>query len=103
MQQRDPDGVETSAIAALMSMDGKRVVDVGCGTGRLTSLAAAHAAAVYAFDPDGDSVAKAETSLSEELARRSASRSTTPRHSTFPGGASTWRSAGGRSDACHSR
>ena len=60
MQQRDPDGVETSAIAALVSLDGKRAVDVGCGTGRLTSLAAAHAAAVYAFDPDGDSVAKAE-------------------------------------------
>lgn|SRR5437763_11458467 len=70
MQQRDPDGVETSAIAALMSLDGKRVVDVGCGTGRLTSLAAAHAAAVYAFDPDGDSVAQAETSLSEEARKK---------------------------------
>jgi len=49
---------------------GERVVDVGCGTGRLTSLAAVHAATVYAFDPDGDSVAQAETSLSEEARKK---------------------------------
>ena len=70
MQRRDPDGVETSAIAALVQLDGQRVVDVGCGTGRLTTLAAASATAVYAFDPDADSVAKAEASLSEEARRR---------------------------------
>ena len=66
MQRRDPDGVETAAIAELVNLDGLRVLDVGCGSGRLTSLAAAHATEVYAFDPDGDSVAKAESSLSEE-------------------------------------
>src|SRR3954447_4227227 len=70
MQRRDPDGVETSAIAALVELKGKRVIDVGCGTGRLTSLAAAHASTVYAFDPGADSVAKAEASLSEEARRR---------------------------------
>jgi ubiquinone/menaquinone biosynthesis C-methylase UbiE len=70
MQRRDPDGVETSAIAALVQLAGKRVVDVGCGTGRLTTLAAASATAVYAFDPDADSVAKAQASLSEEARRR---------------------------------
>jgi ubiquinone/menaquinone biosynthesis C-methylase UbiE len=70
MQRRDPDGVETSAIAALVQLEGKRVVDVGCGTGRLTTLAAASATAVYAFDPDADSVAKAQASLSEEARKR---------------------------------
>jgi predicted RNA methylase len=70
MQRRDPDGVETSAIAALVGLEGMRVGDVGCGTGRLTAWAAAHAAAVYAFDPDGDSVAKAEASLSREARKR---------------------------------
>jgi ubiquinone/menaquinone biosynthesis C-methylase UbiE len=70
MQRRDPDGVETSAIAALVQLDGQRVVDVGCGTGRLTTLAAASATAVYAFDPDADSVAKAQASLSEEARKR---------------------------------
>jgi ubiquinone/menaquinone biosynthesis C-methylase UbiE len=70
MQRRDPDGVETSAIAALVQLEGQRVVDVGCGTGRLTTLAAASATAVYAFDPDADSVAKAQASLSEEARKR---------------------------------
>jgi ubiquinone/menaquinone biosynthesis C-methylase UbiE len=70
MQRRDPDGVETAAIAALVELKEKRVLDVGCGSGRLTSFAAKHASAVYAFDPNGDSVAKARASLSEEARKK---------------------------------
>ena len=33
MERRDEDGVEAAAIAALVSLDGKRVLDVGCGDG----------------------------------------------------------------------
>jgi 2-polyprenyl-3-methyl-5-hydroxy-6-metoxy-1,4-benzoquinol methylase len=32
---RDREGVETAAIGAAVDLDGKRVMDVGCGTGRL--------------------------------------------------------------------
>jgi ubiquinone/menaquinone biosynthesis C-methylase UbiE len=70
MQRRDQAGVEAAAIAAIVSLDGKRVLDVGCGEGRLTTFAAAHAASVYAFDPDAENVAAARAALSDEQRRR---------------------------------
>jgi ubiquinone/menaquinone biosynthesis C-methylase UbiE len=70
MQQRDPEGNEPAAIAGLVDLDGARVLEVGCGRGRLTRYLAARAREVYAFDPDADNIAKAEASLPEELRRR---------------------------------
>jgi ubiquinone/menaquinone biosynthesis C-methylase UbiE len=70
MHWRDRDGVEPAALAALAELDGKRVVDVGCGTGRLTAFAAARAASVYAFDPDAESVAQARAALPAMLRQR---------------------------------
>jgi ubiquinone/menaquinone biosynthesis C-methylase UbiE len=62
-QRRDREAVELAAIERVVSLDGKRVLDVGCGTGRLTGFAATRAAHVYAFDPSADSVAEAEAAL----------------------------------------
>ena len=70
MERRDEDGVETAAIAALVPVDGKRVLDVGCGRGRLTTFAASRAAYVYAFDPSPENVASARAALSDEQRRR---------------------------------
>jgi ubiquinone/menaquinone biosynthesis C-methylase UbiE len=70
MHLRDKEGVEAAAIAGLVWIDGKRVVDVGCGSGRLTSFAAAHAASVYAFDPSAEDVAVARAALTDEERRR---------------------------------
>jgi FkbM family methyltransferase len=70
MHRRDGAGTESSAIASLVRLDGKRVLDVGCGEGRLTVLAANAAAHVYAFDPNAERVAQARASLSREQVRR---------------------------------
>jgi ubiquinone/menaquinone biosynthesis C-methylase UbiE len=69
MHRRDDAGIETSAIASLLDLEGKRVLDVGCGEGRLTAFAASAAAWVYAFDPNAERVAQARASLSREQLR----------------------------------
>lgn len=66
MQWRDRDGTELSAIAEVIDLEGKRVVEVGCGRGRLTSFAARHASDIYAFDPSAEAVAEARASLVDE-------------------------------------
>ena len=70
MQRRDEHGVETRAIDELVSLEGRRVLEVGCGEGRLTRLAAARAASVYAFDPSAENVAAARAALTDEQRRR---------------------------------
>ena len=70
MQLRDVGGAEPSVIATVADLRGKRVLDVGCGDGRLTSFAAARATEVYAFDPKADEVAKAAKALAPELRDR---------------------------------
>ena len=70
MEKRDEAGIETTAIAGLVSLDGKHVLDVGCGEGRLTTFAAARAASIYAFDPRAERVAAARAALPSEQRRR---------------------------------
>jgi ubiquinone/menaquinone biosynthesis C-methylase UbiE len=66
MQRRDDDGVEWAAVAALVPLGRKRVLEVGCGKGRMTALAAARASSVYAFDPSAENVAAARATLTSE-------------------------------------
>jgi ubiquinone/menaquinone biosynthesis C-methylase UbiE len=70
MQRRDDAEVEAAAIAALVPLEGKRVLEVGCGKGRLTALAAGRASSVYAFDPSAENVAAARATLTGEHRRR---------------------------------
>src|SRR2546430_16441140 len=69
MQRRDEDGIEEVAITALVPLEGKCVLEVGCGEGRLTALVAARALSVYAFDPSAENVAGARAALTSEQRR----------------------------------
>jgi 16S rRNA A1518/A1519 N6-dimethyltransferase RsmA/KsgA/DIM1 with predicted DNA glycosylase/AP lyase activity len=55
----DPEERETGALLKLVpSLHRARVVEVGCGDGRLTRRYAARAASVLAFDPDEAAIAQ---------------------------------------------
>jgi len=66
----DPEGAHLAALRRLADFAGTRVLEVGCGDGRLTIGVAERAASVFAFDPDEDAVARARVALPAELAGR---------------------------------
>ena len=47
----DPEEVETGVIHDVIDFCGKRVLEIGCGNGRMTWRFAHEAASVLAFDP----------------------------------------------------
>jgi 2-polyprenyl-3-methyl-5-hydroxy-6-metoxy-1,4-benzoquinol methylase len=56
----DPHHRETDAIASLgVTFAGARVLEIGCGDGRLTATYARRARAVVAIDPDREAIAEA--------------------------------------------
>ena len=66
----DPEGAHLAALRRLGSFRGQRILELGCGDGRLTLPIAADAAAVLAFDPDAEAIECARRSLPAELANR---------------------------------
>jgi SAM-dependent methyltransferase len=70
----DPEGAHLAALRRLADFSGKRVIEVGCGDGRLTPGIARDAATVFAFDPDAEAVADAQAALPDELRERVAFR-----------------------------
>jgi ubiquinone/menaquinone biosynthesis C-methylase UbiE len=69
-QRIDPEGAETDALAQIASLDGLRVLELGCGDGRLTFRYADAAGSVLAVDPDQDQIASAHAALPPHLADR---------------------------------
>lgn len=66
----DPEGVETRTLAELAPVDGLRVLELGCGDGRLTFQFADRAKSVLAVDPDAERIASARRSLPASLAEK---------------------------------
>jgi predicted RNA methylase len=67
----DPEGVEVAAIRELVDVRGRRILDVGCGDGRLSFACARDGAAtVVGIDPDDAEIAEAHGATPRGLRRR---------------------------------
>jgi SAM-dependent methyltransferase len=66
----DPEQNETRALLGFVNLDGRRVLEIGSGDGRLTRRYADRAAHVTAVEPFAPAVARAEESVPPELSRR---------------------------------
>jgi ubiquinone/menaquinone biosynthesis C-methylase UbiE len=66
----DPEGAHLAALRRLCDFGGRRVLELGCGDGRLTLGIAPDAGHVLAFDPDPEAVERARRSLPVELSDR---------------------------------
>ncbi len=66
----DPEGNHLAALRRLVCFRGRRVLELGCGDGRLTRGIARDAASVLAFDRDAEAVERARNALPAELAER---------------------------------
>jgi 2-polyprenyl-3-methyl-5-hydroxy-6-metoxy-1,4-benzoquinol methylase len=59
----DPEGHETDALVDLVQLEGREVLEIGCGDGRLTWRFADRAAHVTAIDPFEDAIERAKDRL----------------------------------------
>jgi ubiquinone/menaquinone biosynthesis C-methylase UbiE len=67
---KDPWGTEAAALDALGDFDDKRVLEIGCGDGRLTLLYAERAAEVLGIDVEEESIREARGALPDQLKDR---------------------------------
>jgi ubiquinone/menaquinone biosynthesis C-methylase UbiE len=63
----DPEGTEIEVIHELVDFSGKKVLEVGCGDGRMTRRYADRAAMVLALDPNAEKIERAIDSTPEPL------------------------------------
>ncbi len=66
----DPEGKEIRALEQVGDWRRKQVIEIGCGSGRLTLRLAGLGARVHALDPDARLIRTAREALPRRLARR---------------------------------
>ena len=66
----DPENNEPHALFALADFTGRRVLEIGCGDGRLTWRYADRAAHVTAIDPYEGSIKRAKQDMADDLKSR---------------------------------
>ena len=67
---RDPEGNQALALHQLLDFAGRRVLEVGCGDGRLTWCYAGKAMQVTGIDPDAEDIRVARMNRPEHLKER---------------------------------
>ena len=67
---KDSGGAEARVIAGTTDFSGARVLEIGCGDGRLTWLYAPKAESVLGLDPDEEQIELAKSNTPPELAGR---------------------------------
>jgi ubiquinone/menaquinone biosynthesis C-methylase UbiE len=63
----DPFGDETAALGKIVDFGGMRVLEIGCGEGRLTWRYAGETESVLGIDPDEERIAQARADLPPSL------------------------------------
>ena len=66
----DPDGVELVTMRQLVTFRDRRVLEIGCGDGRMTLWYADEAASSFAIDPEAELIEEARAATPERLRRR---------------------------------
>jgi len=66
--RRDPERIEVRTLLRRLPLKGARVLEVGCGDGRLTRRIAGVARVVEALDPDSEGIERARHLLPSRLA-----------------------------------
>ncbi|MGH2605617.1 MAG: class I SAM-dependent methyltransferase [Anaerolineales bacterium] len=68
--ERDPEGREVVHLLRLARFAGARVLEIGCGNGRLTWRYGSHARAILAIDPDEEALEEARDAMPADLSPR---------------------------------
>jgi len=66
----DPEENEIRALEGVTDWQGKQVLEIGCGEGRLTRRLAELGALVHAIDPDAALIRKARRALPQRFAKK---------------------------------